>query len=75
MRLAEIFTSDMVIQRDMPIRIFGYGKGHIKIELCGVTKELDNTKDEKWELEFESLSAGGPFEIKVDANSEKNGSY
>jgi len=29
MKLATIFTSGMVIQRDMPIRIFGEGKGKI----------------------------------------------
>lgn len=40
MRLAEIFTSDMVLVAGKPIRIFGEGEGRAAVTLAGVTKEI-----------------------------------
>ena len=71
MKLATIFTSGMVIQRDMPIRIFGEGKGKIRAEFCGVCREFENTSDGKWEIEFPPMPAGGPYTMKINTDGEK----
>lgn len=61
----------MVFQRDMPIRIFGEGNGHIIAEMCGVRRETENTTDGKWLVELPSLSAGGPYTLKIVLNGEE----
>ena len=71
MRLATIFTTGMVFQREMPIRVFGEGKGKVKIEFCTEVREYENTSDEKWEIEFPPMSAGGPYSMKIDIDGEK----
>ena len=37
MKLATIFTDKMVLQRDMPIRIFGTGDGEVTVRFLGET--------------------------------------
>ncbi|GFZ78983.1 hypothetical protein GCM10008018_25670 [Paenibacillus marchantiophytorum] len=67
-----IFSDNMVIQRRMPIRIWGEAK-----ELSEVHISLDNYNKRtpvingKWEVEFPPLEAGKPFNIKISAGSEE----
>lgn len=65
--LDSIFTDHMVLQRNKPIRIYGteYNKDVVDVFL-GNQKRSVKVSNGKWIAEFEPLSQGGPFEIKID---------
>lgn len=70
MKIAEIFNNSMVLQRDMPIKIFGSGKGSVTVEFDGETATAVSD-GEKWCVELKSRSFGGPYEMNIDLNGEK----
>jgi len=49
MKLATIFTDKMVLQRDMPIRIFGTGDGEVTVRFLGETVS-GKSESGKWHL-------------------------
>lgn len=62
--LDPIFTSNMVLQRDRPVIIYGTGIGHVSVEFCGnVYKGI--TKNEAFTVTLPATPAGGPYSIKV----------
>ena len=69
MQLAKIFTDHLVLQREMPIRVFGTGSGTAVVRFLGeeVTKTFS---EEKWCVELSPRPAGGPFEMEIDLNGE-----
>lgn len=59
----------MVLQRDLPIRIFGWGKGSGAITFLGETRNI--TAGEKgWSVLFPALPAGGPYEMTLRLDGE-----
>ena len=66
-RLAEIFGDHMVLQRDLPIRLFGTGRGVVEATINGVSAQICST-DERWLLELPALPAGGPYQVQVKLN-------
>ena len=69
MKLASIFTDHMVFQAHMPIRIFGEGKGNVKVSFLGKCSEIISYS-EKWCLELPSESYGGPYEMEIKLAEE-----
>ena len=69
MKLAAIFTDSMVIQRDMPIKVFGTGDGTAKVTFMGETAVAE-AKDGKWCAALAPRQAGGPYtmDIELDGN-------
>ncbi len=68
----EIFGNDMVIQRDMPVVIYGQAdanSGTVDVTWNGSTKSADVKADGLWEVKFEPVPAGGPYALTV-AGSE-----
>lgn len=66
--LSPLFKSNMVIQRDQKIKVFGTGAGDGKITLGTVTKEFTAVNN-KWEVEFDAMtysSAPITFELIED---------
>ncbi len=61
--LNSIFCSNMIMQANMPVRIFGGGKGKATVIFNGVEKEV--MSDGSWMLEFDEVSYGGPYEITI----------
>lgn len=71
MKLAEIFSDNMVLAANKPIRIFGEGIGEVTAELLG-EKYTARGYSGKWEIELPAFPYGGPHEIKITmANEEK----
>ncbi len=68
MKLADIFTNSMVLQRRKPIAVFGSGSGEGKVELCGNTVEFEAT--DGWLVHLPAMEAGGPYEMVVTLNDE-----
>lgn len=67
--LAPVFGDHMVLQRDLPIRIFGWGKGSGAITFLGETRNI--TAGEKgWSVLFPALPAGGPYEMTLRLDGE-----
>ena len=68
MKLADIFTSSMVLQRNKPIAVFGSGSGKGKVELAGNAVEFEAA--DGWLIHLPAMEAGGPYEMAVTLNDE-----
>lgn len=62
--LNSIFSSNMILQANRPVRFFGEGKGEVAITLDGVRKTA--TSRDKWLIEFDAFGYGGPYDITVE---------
>ncbi len=71
MKLAEVFTSNMVIQRGAPVRVFGFGKGRVTVELAGNTASLEISNDGKWVLELPEVPVGRGYTMNIDLDGEE----
>ena len=62
-----IFSNHMVIQRDKPIKVWGWADKNEKIKVTFNDKEYEVQADRKgdWSLQMEALPAGGPYELNV----------
>ena len=71
MKLNQIFSNHMVFQANEPIRIFGEGKGTITVEFGGVciTKFFNS---DKWFIELEAMTYGGPYEMTIIIDGVKS---
>jgi sialate O-acetylesterase len=66
-RLPAVISDHMVLQRDMPVRIFGWAdKGEsVTVRLAGQTVSTVADGSGHWEAWLRPLSAGGPHELVV----------
>ncbi|MEX1116748.1 MAG: sialate O-acetylesterase [Akkermansiaceae bacterium] len=72
--LPSIFSPHMVLQRDMPIPIWGTATAgrEVKVTLAGKFATATADPDGKWKLDFPALPAGGPFTLEVSAGVTRN---
>ena len=68
MKLADIFTNGMVLQRRKPIAVFGDGAGAGRIELNGNAVEF--TAEDGFLVHLPPMEAGGPYDMTVTLNGE-----
>ncbi|MEP7141851.1 MAG: sialate O-acetylesterase [Ferruginibacter sp.] len=66
-KLPVIFQSNMVLQRDKVVAIWGSGNKGEKVSIIfkGQTFKSVAAKDEKWSVKLPAQIAGGPFDIIV----------
>ena len=66
--LPSLFTDHMVVQRDQPIRIWGWAEpgGRVKVSLGKRAASATADADGNWQVTLRSLPAGGPYTLKVD---------
>jgi sialate O-acetylesterase len=71
-RMPVIFQSNMVLQRDKEISIWGFANAgeKITINFDGQQYNTVTTKDKKWLVNLSAHNAGGPYEIAI--NGEEN---
>lgn len=64
-KLAPIFADNMVLQREMPVPIWGTASPDetVTITFAGQTKTTKADAKGKWQLKLDVLKAGGPFEL------------
>lgn len=61
-----LFTDNMVLQRDMPIRIWGTAQDGEEIRVTlGNRSATAPAKEGKWHAELDSLPAGGPHTLTI----------
>ena len=65
--LHKVFSSNMVLQREVAIPIFGNGDPTDKVVVTfnGIT-EVAKIVDGKWKVLFPKMKAGGPFTIRIE---------
>ena len=68
---AGIFSSDMVLQRNRNIVIWGWAdKGErVSITFNKLTKKIKADVSGKWKLVFPPMQAGGPYDMKVQGKN------
>ena len=67
LRMPAIFSDHMVVQRDQPIRVWGWGApgDTLRVELSTSTGNAVVDPDGRWMAELPELPAGGPFRLSV----------
>jgi len=72
LKVAAVFGDHMVLQRDMPVAVFGdAGKGEeITVEMAGQTATAKAGKDGSWTAELQPLKAGGPYEMTIKGKND-----
>jgi sialate O-acetylesterase len=70
--LPAVFSSNMVLQRDIPIKIWGWAdkREEISISFLDETVLVRADKNGKWKAELKPVAAGGPYELKIKGRNE-----
>lgn len=65
--LPKIINSNMVLQRDQEVKIWGWGSGEGKVTVTFNDQTAKSALDEdgSWMLTLNPMEAGGPFEMKI----------
>lgn len=71
-RLPKLLSDHMVLQRDMPIRIWGWADAHeeVSVVLNGQRAECTAGSDGKWQVVLPAMKAGGPYDLMVKGTNE-----
>ena len=67
--LNPIFTNDMILQANKPVRVFGNGTGDVTVEFLGKTQSV--VSNGEWYAEFDAHGYGGPYEMSVTLDGVK----
>jgi sialate O-acetylesterase len=69
--LPKLFSSHMVLQRDMPIHVWGSAAAEEKVtvELHGLTTSTSADNVGRWSVYLPAQSAGGPFTLVIRGNT------
>ena len=67
-RTAGVFTDHMVLQRDIPVAVWGWADPGeaITVSLAGHSCKTTADSDGKWSCKLPKMDAGGPFELRVE---------
>lgn len=71
-KLPNLVGNNMVLQRDKPIKLWGYGKTGEKIQISFVGKNAKTTvkANGKWQVTLPKMQAGGPFEMILQGENK-----
>lgn len=67
-KLPRLISDGMVLQRDVPLKIWGWAapSEKVKIEFVGKTYQTKADKQGNWKVELSAVAAGGPYTMKVN---------
>jgi sialate O-acetylesterase len=73
LKLPQMFTNNMVLQRKEPIPIYGIANAGDRIDVIFNNKRLSATTDEygKWKVIFPAMQHGGPYELVVEQKDQR----
>lgn len=65
--VAEIYTNNMVLQRDRDIPVWGWARegSQVALDFNGNTYQANTKPDGSWLIELPAMPAGGPYTITV----------
>jgi sialate O-acetylesterase len=71
-RLPKLVSDGMVLQREIPVKIWGWASAGEKVRLSFNNKSFDavTSVDGKWLITLPAQPAGGPYEMKISASNE-----
>lgn len=71
-RLPRVFGSGMVLQRDAPVPVWGWGDvgEKVTVEIAGEKQTAAVGPDGRWRVDLSPKPAGGPFELKISATNK-----
>lgn len=70
--LSPLFSDHMVLQRDQPVRVWGWAHrgDRVRIQFLGEERQTRLTATGRWEISFPAQPAGGPFSMQISYNGE-----
>ncbi|KAF2333711.1 sialate O-acetylesterase [Flavobacterium daemonense] len=70
-KLPRLISDGMVLQRDMPVKIWGWAQPNEKVEINFNKKKFQTTtsQDGNWVITLPSQKAGGPYEMTLTASN------
>lgn len=70
-RLPRLVSDGMVLQRDAPLRLWGWAAAGEKVTLSfqGKTYAATASPAGEWQVQLPAQKAGGPYELKIDASN------
>jgi sialate O-acetylesterase len=70
-RMPAIFSDNMVLQREVPVRIWGWADPgeRVTVILGDQKKSARAGRDGRWEASLPPMRAGGPFQLRVQGKS------
>ncbi len=73
MQTAAIFSDNMVVQRGIPIPVWGWAEPgeSVTVEITGKSATAKTGKDGRWKTVLPEMDAGGPFEMTVKGSGTK----
>ncbi|SOD14910.1 sialate O-acetylesterase [Pedobacter xixiisoli] len=73
-RLPQIFGSNMVLQRDKPITLWGWADvgEKVNVNFRGSDYKAETNAQGKWQLEMKAGPAGGPYTLKINELNLEN---
>ncbi|MEX2171109.1 MAG: sialate O-acetylesterase [Pirellulales bacterium] len=71
-RLPRIFTDHMVLQREMPVNVWGWADPgeKITVEIAGQSHSATADADGKWRVTLQPLAVGEPLKLVVKGNNQ-----
>lgn len=73
LRLDALFTDHMVVQRDVPIPIYGTGNADdlLQVSFNGSTRHIKVGQTGKWRVMFPAMKFGGPFILEIVSRARR----
>ena len=71
LRLPQLISDGMVLQRDMNLNIWGWAISGTKVQIDFYHKKYktQTRPDGQWHLQIDAMKAGGPFEMRITADT------
>ncbi len=71
-RLPQIISDGMVLQRDSKLNIWGWASTgeHVVITWNGKRYRANASAEGKWKTEFPAMKAGGPYSMKIEGKNK-----
>jgi sialate O-acetylesterase len=69
--LPKVFSSHMVLQREMPLTIWGWAQPNetVTVTLASATAQAQANERGEWKVVLPAMKAGGPYTLKVTGSS------
>ena len=73
-RLPHLVSSGMVLQREQPVRVWGWAKPgeNVTLTFQQKTYRATTSPDGQWRVTLPALKAGGPYTLDIKASNELN---
>lgn len=70
LKLPAMFSDSMVIQRDQPVKVWGWATAsqEVQVTIGDQNKTATTDNDGRWSLQLESMPAGGPHKMSVSGD-------